>query len=180
MAGSLVHSKPTFGPSMARCLLPFRSVNRPCAASYDPELQKHHLLPRQLERMSCFGKLFESLGWRQIGFRDFRTNGLLLPSTERAAIRTSLPLHRGPHRRYNEVVIARVGRIEHSWSRARKRSDRWAHEHAMMRLRLLQSALRRQLLSEQQRIVLNKRDPIGSGFDFTTLDAMAQSIWERR
>lgn len=180
MSGSLSHKKPTFGPSMARCMLPFRSVNRRGAANHDPELQRHHLLPRQLERMSCFACLFESVGWRRVGFCDFRANGLLLPSTERAAIRTRLPLHRGPHRRYNEVVIARVGRIEYAWSRACKRSDRRAHEHATMRLRLLQSALRRQLLSERQRIVLNKRDPIGSGFDFSTLDAMAQAIWEAK
>jgi hypothetical protein len=26
-------------------------------------------------------------------------------------------------------------------------------------------------------MVLNRKDPLGSGFDFTELDAMAQSLW---
>ncbi len=177
MAGSSIHRRPTFGPCLARAMLPFRAVNRPGTQSYDPECQRHHILPRQLEGMECFAKFFESLGWRQIGFRDFRTNGLLLPSTERAALKTKLPLHRGPHRRYNEVVIARVGRIERNWALTLKRSEQRAREHATMRLLLLQSALRRQLLQRRRSIVLNTRDPVGSGLDFSTLDKMAQSLW---
>jgi hypothetical protein len=46
-----------------------------------------------------------------------------------------------------------------------------------MRLHLLQSALRRQLLAERRRVVLNRRDPLGTGFDFTDLDAMAEALW---
>ena len=84
-----------------------------------PRSQRHHLLPRQLLfRARCFGTMFAAIGRERVGFDDFRTNGLLLPASEEATIRTGMPLHRGPHHRYNEVVIARVGRIEESWSLA--------------------------------------------------------------
>jgi len=46
-----------------------------------------------------------------------------------------------------------------------------------MRLHLLQSALRRQLLAQRRRVVLNRKDPLGTGFDFTELDAMAELLW---
>jgi hypothetical protein len=46
-----------------------------------------------------------------------------------------------------------------------------------MRLGLLQDALRRQLLAERRRFLLNRKDPLGTGFDFTELDAMADALW---
>jgi hypothetical protein len=88
-----------------------------------------------------------------------------------------MPLHRGPHHRYNEVVIARVGRIEASWSQARINDPEAAVAEALMRLHLLQGALRRQLLAERRRMLLNRKDPLGTGFDFSELDAMAEALW---
>jgi len=155
----------------------FRSVNLPGTVGYEPGLQRHHLLPRQLLSRRCFGTLFEALGRKRVGFDDFRFNGLLLPATEQATIRTGMPLHRGPHRRYNEVVIARVGRIETQWSVTRQRDDAAALAEALLRLHLLQCALRRQLLAQRRRVLLNRNDPLGTGFDFTELDAMAESLW---
>lgn len=121
--------------------------------------------------------MFSHVGRVRVGFDDFRINGLLLPATEAATIRTGMPLHRGPHRRYNEVVIARVGRIEAGWAQARRRDDEAALAGALLRLQLLQAALRRQLLAQQRRVVLNRNDPLGAGFDFTELDAMAEMLW---
>lgn len=121
--------------------------------------------------------MFERIGRRAIGFDDFRVNGLLLPATEEATVRIGMPLHRGPHRRYNEVVIERVGRIEARWSTARRASGEAAAEEALMRLALLQAALRRQLLAERRRVLLNRKDPLGTGFDFSELDAMADALW---
>ncbi len=165
------------GRATSTTAIAFRSVNCPGAAAYDPGLQRHHLLPRQLLSQRCFGAMFAILGRAQVGFDDFRANGLLLPATEKATIRTGMPLHRGPHRRYNEVVIARVGRIEQRWSRARHCDDAAALDEALLRLQLLQGALRRQLLAERRRVLLNRNDPLGTGFDFTELDAMAESLW---
>ncbi|MFZ9396072.1 MAG: hypothetical protein ACO25F_08435 [Erythrobacter sp.] len=50
-------------------------------------------------------------------------------------------------------------------------------EDALLQLALLQAQLRLQLLAERDRLVLNRRDPLGSGFDFSELDAMAEVLW---
>lgn len=159
--------------------LAFRAVNARGAAGYDPGLQRHHLLPCQLLSQRCFGPMFGTLGRARVGFDDFRRNGLLLPANEEASLRTGMPLHRGPHRRYNEVVIARVGTIEARWAAARRGDEAAALAEALMRLHLLQDALRRQLLAERRRVVLNRRDPLGTGYDFSELDAMAESLWSQ-
>jgi len=161
----------------ARAQVAFRKVNVPGSPDYDQELQRHHILPRQLLSARCFSALFQHIDRRRVGFDDFRSNGLLLPSTEEATYRTGMPLHRGPHRRYNELVIERVGRIEAQWIKASKTNPEAARNEALMRLRLVQIALRRRLLDERKRMVLNKKDPLGTGFDFTELDAMAESLW---
>ncbi len=166
-----------WGRTASLAVIAFRSVNAPGAPGYEPGQQRHHLLPRQLLSQRCFGAMFAEVGRARIGFDDFRRNGLLLPATETASIRTGMPLHRGPHRRYNEVVIARVGRIEVRWSLARRHDDGAALAEALLRLHLLQGALRRQLLAERRRVVLNRNDPVGTGFDFSALDAMAECLW---
>ena len=161
-----------------RKAIPFRAVNRRGAQGYSAGLQRHHLLPRQLLNLNCFGKMFSIIGRNQIGFDDFRCNGLLLPSTEDETIRIGMPLHRGPHRQYNALIIERVGKIEERWQEERLRDAELALVEALLRLRLLQSALRRRLLSQRRRMILNRKDPLGAGFDFTELDAMAQVLWE--
>lgn len=88
-----------------------------------------------------------------------------------------MPLHRGPHRAYNQLVIERVGRIEESWSKDRLVDPDAAMRDALDRLGWLQNALRRRLLCERKRVVLNSKDPLGTGFDFTELDAMAEKLW---
>lgn len=161
-----------------RASIPFRAVNRPSDADYDSGLQRHHILPRQLLSARCFGPLFDTIGRKRVGFDDFRTNGLLLPANDGAAVRIGLPLHRGPHRRYNELVIARVGQIEAGWSMRRRQAPEDALAQALMRLSLLQRALRKRLLHPPgQRIVLNRADPWDRTLDFTELDAMADMLW---
>ena len=157
--------------------MPFRSINCLGEPGYQPGMQRHHLLPLQLLSARCFGPLFERIGRDQVGFDDFRRNGLLLPATEPSAVRIGLPLHRGPHRDYNEMVVERVGQIEGDWANARLRAPEIALEQALMRLTLLQSALRRRLLAETRRLKLNAHDPLGAGRDFSHLDAMAEALW---
>ena len=144
---------------------------------FNPSLQRHHLLPLQLLSERCFATLFRWVGRANIGFDDFRANGMLLPAEERASIRLGLPLHRGPHKAYNDMVIERVGRIEESWAKQSLSEPEAALEEAMLRMRLLQQALRKRLLDDHRRIVLNKNDPLGTGFDFQELDAMAEELW---
>ncbi len=157
--------------------IPFGAVNHRNRLGHDPSLQRHHLLPRQLRTMRCFERMFAELGIVRMGLEDFRRNGMLLPARERAALRTGLPLHRGPHRTYSELVAQRVGQIERGWAAARPRDPEGAVGEALMRLALLQRGLRRRLLDTRRRIVLNRRDPIGQGFDFTAMDEMAEALW---
>lgn len=121
--------------------------------------------------------MFAALGRKSIGFDDFRANGLLLPATEAATLRTGMPLHRGPHRQYNEIVIERVGSIEAHWSESRGKDTESALLEALEHLSLLQGALRIRLLNEHKRMLLNRKDPLGHGFDFAQLDAMAEELW---
>jgi A nuclease family of the HNH/ENDO VII superfamily with conserved AHH len=155
----------------------FRSVNRPGTAGFDPGLQRHHLLPRQLLTSRAFTPMLEALGRSEVDFEDFRSNGLLLPANDSAVLKIGLPLHRGPHRDYNAMVIERVGQIEATWSASRLRAPECALEVAYERLELLQRALRRRLLDQQRRLRLNSKDPLGSGYDFSELDKMAALLW---
>lgn len=157
--------------------LSFRSVNRRDGPDYEPGLQRHHILPRQILTRSCFHPMLDALGREQLHFDDFRHNGLLLPANDSAAVRFGLPLHRGSHRDYNTMVIERVGQIEAHWSVRRPVAPEVALAEALEGLRQLQIALRRQLLDQHRRLTLNRRDPLGGGVDFSELDAMADLLW---
>ena len=164
-------------PFTGRGRVPFRSINRMGEPGYQAGMQRHHLLPLQLLSARCFGPLFERIGREQVGFDDFRRNGLLLPAAERSAVRIGLPLHRGPDCQYNQMVVERVGQIEGNWAAERRRAPEIALEQALMRLTLLQGALRRRLLAETRRLRLNRSDPLGTGRDFSALDTMAEQLW---
>ena len=140
-------------------------------------MQRHHLLPLQLLAMQCFGRLFDAIGCKRVVFDDFCANGLLLPANETATLRIGMPLHRGPHREYNAMAIERVGQIESDWAACHSAKPDAAMRDALFRLALLQSALRRRLLDERRRMILNRNDPLGTGYDFTELDAMAEALW---
>lgn len=155
--------------------LPFGSVNVPGQSGYLPDQQRHHLIPRQVLHFASLERMIGSLGADRLGIHDFRRNGQLLPASEGAALRAGLPLHRGPHRAYNEMVIERIGQIEADWSRDRKQG-RGADYVALMRFDLLQRALRRRLLDPKSwsRAPLNARDP---ALDFAHLDEMVDLFW---
>ena len=163
---------------LPRASLPFRSVNQRDTPGYDPGMQRHHLLPKQVLTARCFGHLFDQIGHGRIGFDDFRSNGLLLPASELSAVRIGLPMHRGPHRQYNAMVLERVGQVEASWSGLRLRAPEIALDEALMRLRLLQAALRRRLLEPGvRRLSLNRFDPLGHEANFEQMDAMVDALW---
>ena len=176
-AQSLATGQGTRPLCATRTTISFQSINRRGSPRYDPGLQRHHLLPKQLLGKRYFGRMFESIGTVRVGFDDFRYNGLLLPANEQASIYTGLPLHRGPHPVYNELVIERVGRIESRWELVQRKDPETARAEALERMRLLQRALRLRLINEKKGFVLNRKDPLGTGFNFDTLDAMAEQIW---
>lgn len=161
-----------------RTKLPFRAVNRPGEPDFDSGLQRHHLLLCQLLGQRCFGRLLEAIGTERVGFDDFRSNGLLLPASDAGALRLGLPLHRGPHRHYNAVVIERVGQVEARWASTWRAAPNRAREEALMRLGLLQRALRRRLLDRRRLSTpLNRFDPVARDLDFSELEAMADALW---
>ena len=160
----------------ARRTIPFHSVNVAGAPGYQAQMQRHHILPRQALTLFGLQRMLGRLGEQQVGFHDFRRNGLLLPATDAAARRVLMPLHRGPHRQYNQLVLERIGQIEAGWQRRRASNDGAADREALMRLDLLQRALRRRLLDPRRwgGMPLNQRDP---AMDFSHLDAMADMLW---
>jgi hypothetical protein len=158
--------------------LPFRAVNHRDWPGYDPGLQRHHILPCQLCATASLAALLESIGLSQIGFDDFRRNGMLLPCRDEVAMRMGRPLHRGPHRAYNALVIERVGQIEAGWAAQRLRRPEAACEEALFRLMLLQRVLRRRLFETRSGpFRLNRRDSWGKDPDYSELDAMADLLW---
>lgn len=166
------------GTPRYRPRLPFRAVNRLGEPQFDPGLQRHHLLPRQLLGQGGFSALFEAIDRERVGFDDFRRNGMLLPANDAAALRLRMPMHRGPHRAYNALVAERVGQVEGEWARLRLRAPEVALTQALMRLDLLQRALRRRLLAPNRPFLqLNRHDPLGAGLDFACLDALADALW---
>ena len=159
--------------------IPFRSINRIGAPGYISGMQRHHLVPLQALSAARYSGMIGVLGRARLGLDDFCCNGVLLPCTEIASGRFFLPLHRGPHSRYNELVFERLGNIEAKWQRARIIDGEGAANEALMRIGLLQGALRRRLLSPTRRpIKLNRKDPLGLGLDFADLDAMADLLWK--
>ena len=165
------------GLAGGRQRLSFRAVNRRDTPGYQPGLQRHHILPRQILTRSCFHPMLGEVGRERLHFDDFRHNGLLLPANDAAAVRIGLPLHRGPHRDYNAMVIERVGQIEAGWSAVRSYAPEVALAEALEGLRQLQHNLRRSLLDQQNRLTLNRRDPLRTDLDFAELDAMADLLW---
>lgn len=121
--------------------------------------------------------MFTALGRERIGFDDFRRNGMLLPARESAVLRLGLPLHLGPHRDYNRMVIERLGTIEAAWSRQRGRDDDAARDAALMRIALLQAALRRRILDRRRPVRFNRADRLAQGRDFALLDRLADELW---
>ena len=129
--------------------------------------------------MPTFATFFDTIGHERIGFEDFRKNGLLLPAKDNAALRMGLPLHRGPHRDYNEIVIERVSEVADSWQERHRIEQDQAGWASLRELGALQQKLRQELLSPtQSRIRLNRYDPLGSGADFAELDEMAETLWK--
>lgn len=158
-------------------IMPFAAVNRRGQAGHAADLQRHHLLPRQAMGWPSFRLLFDKLGHERVGFDDFRRNGMLLPARESAVLRLGLPLHLGPHRDYNRVVIERLGIIEAGWARRRWTDERDASTEALARIGLLQAALRRRILDQRRPLRFNKADPLARSRDFTLLDRLAEELW---
>lgn len=137
--------------------------------------QAHHVLPVAVFSGANFGSAFACLHADGFDPRSFRINGLLLPGTENAALRTGRPLHRGPHRRYNAMVSERVSSILREMDGCQRSPA--ARVDAVQRLTVLIDALKRCLSGGHSWICLNSRDPLHSNAAFGHLDEAIDILW---
>lgn len=151
----------------------FRGMSGVSARS---EFQLHHVLPVGVFSHGNFSNGFQRL--RADGFdpRFYSVNGLFLPATESAALHWKMPMHRGPHRRYNELVAIRVAAI--LLDLERRYYSLLARCEAIERLNLLISTLRRILTGGQTFIMLSRRDPINSQAYFRDIESACDSLWK--
>jgi hypothetical protein len=152
-----------------------RTFPRHARAAAPLHHQSHHIIPVGVFAGPAFAAQFDALSGHGFDARQFQRNGVFLPATEVAAIRSGLPLHRGPHRRYNELVAYRVAAIFRDFDRAS--SQPRARFDAAQRMDLLTSALRAVLRRTSPRMSLNQRDPFNSRASFHDLDSACDAIW---
>jgi A nuclease family of the HNH/ENDO VII superfamily with conserved AHH len=122
----------------------------------------HHVIPIKVIEKRAFASFFGQL--RAAGFDpdDFGNNGMHLPCTEIQAAAFKLPLHRGPHPRYNEMVALRIAAFE-----------RLHVQDALHEVAMLQHSLKWGL----RNATLHPRDPFSSKTDFRKLDAEVDLLW---
>jgi hypothetical protein len=155
----------------------FSEINRKHTENYRSHFQRHHLIPLQVATIAdVISPLNEALPGG-FDFDDFSKNGVLLPSDEKTAVETGHPLHRGPHPRYNELVIDRLILITRLSEQIKGKGQR--AEFFGFRVRLLQQTLKQALIGRGLgRLRLNKRDPGPSSKAFSNLDASVDRLYQ--
>jgi hypothetical protein len=144
-------------------MLSFRDVKRRVKI---PGFHCHHLIPLEIVEMPAFRTLFHGLGEKGIDFDNFRQNGMHLPCTEANAAAFRLPLHRGPHPVYNQIVCERIAAMERLRPAAQLcEMQRLQHD--------LKAALRQNALPLRKQA----RNPLAPNPGFDTMEAAAFRLW---
>lgn len=151
----------------------FKGINGVTTRS---EFQMHHLLPVSVFAHGHFARNFQMLHAEGFDPRYYSVNGLALPATEYAASLWKMPMHRGPHRRYNELVAARVASILIDMES--RRCSLHARSEAIGRLNVLICSLRRILTGDHPFILLSRRDPLNSTVRFWDVDNACDALWQ--
>lgn len=140
--------------------------------------QRHHLVPIALLHRPQMADLFEHLRREGFSLQQFGRNGLILPASEAAAVRSGHALHRGPHRGYSDVITARVERIRTHFEAQVAIDPSLARRTAVMRLALLQDVMRRALTDRHgSGFWLNRRDPMRLFADRPYLDEAIDALF---
>lgn len=143
-----------------------------------PGFQRHHLVPVALLGRSQMTVMFDRLADDGFSLHRFAQNGLVLPSSEMAALSLGHALHRGPHQGYTDVIEARVEQIRVHFALNAPADLRAARRIAVMRLRLLQDTTRRALTDGHgARFWLNRRDPMRLFADRPYLDKAIDELF---
>ena len=128
--------------------------------------QCHHLIPVKVCNMPALRTFFEKS--RAYGFDpdDFGLNGMHLPCREKMAAAFGLPLHRGPHPAYNQMVAERLAAIS-------------ILDECESRLQLMQflRALRDGLRTCQEVDALDRWKPFQPTVDMRRLDSDADFLF---
>lgn len=140
------------------------AFNRTCGVRHG--FQRHHLIPVEVVCQPAIAALVAPL--KNIGFspQDFATNGLWLPASEKSAIETGLPMHRGPHPHYNEFVSDQIAFLYRNLAT----SSREGLFSFKIRLNHLQISLHRALSRADTEMWLNRHDPREELAKFATFD----------
>lgn len=154
----------------------FTDANRIGSVFYLSNYQRHHLIPLHARHIFVESWDIKSDSASQHYIDDFNKNGLMLPNNELESARTGLPMHRGPHPRYNALVIERMMTITRKARLFKKPREQYLFLD--YRTKLLQKALRKALIGRKLgRLVLNKRDPFQSSANSDPVDAVIDRIW---
>jgi hypothetical protein len=129
----------------------FASVNRPNCPRFREGWERHHVIARQCLHDRVLGPFLTALHPYGFAIDDFATNGILLPALPSIAEQTGLPLHRGPHPRYNSGVMERVDEIRRAalWIDGSDRRGRFA----VGTLRALQALLVGRIVAKGSRTI---------------------------
>lgn len=144
-------------------MLSFREVKRRVRV---PGFHCHHIIPLEIIEKAAFRPLFRAIGELGFDFENFQQNGMYLPCTEKNAIAFRLPLHRGPHPVYNQIVCERIAAIDGL--------GRHGQLFEMHRLQcMLKVALRRDAVPLRKAA----RKPMATNPGFDTMEAAAFRLW---
>jgi A nuclease family of the HNH/ENDO VII superfamily with conserved AHH len=139
---------------------------------------RHHIVPRQITRFADLRTFVQRLALTGFSLDDFAKNGLFLPSEEAVAVRHKLPLHRGAHRLYNEIVIDRLHHLD-----LRAKRNKCPDADTLRAVRWLQRQLACSLSAagrNDQLVVLSGRDPFGQTPLLDALDRMTDELLDRQ
>lgn len=126
----------------------------------------HHIIPIEIVERRSLAVFFGHARAHGFDPNDFSTNGTHLPSTERQAAVFGLPLHRGGHPRYNEMVGDMIAPL-----------TRMDPVHASAGLWQLQEQLRSALRPGLALSLVRGRGCFPANADFRRLDAAVDILW---
>lgn len=144
-------------------MLSFRAVKRQVRI---PGFHCHHLIPLEIIDKPAFRPLFRRMGELGADFDNFSQNGMYLPCTEGNAVAFRLPLHRGPHPVYNQIVCDRIDAL-----------GRLGPNSQLCEMQRLQGDLKAALRHNMLPLRKGARNPLAPHPGFDTVEAAAFRLW---
>lgn len=145
-------------------MLSFREVKKRVRV---PGFHCHHLIPVEVVEKRAFRNLFLRIRTVGFDFHNFHQNGMFLPCTEENATAFRLPMHRGPHPVYNQIVCERIA----AW-------EKLGPNGQLREIENLQNDLRMALRSNRLPLRKGARDPLASDLAFDTVENAAYRLYD--